>query len=145
MFVNRLIFLLSLVGILIAIYVLQSWLRQAPIVCLSGGCETVRKSSASYPFGIPVPVFGLIGYTILAVCAFFRTINLKAYKLKLVNQIMMGVAIFGICFVSWFTYTELFIIRGVCMWCAISTVNMFIVATLVMTSNNFSHETNRRI
>lgn len=127
---NRIIFVLSLVGVAIAIYVLQSFLRQSPIVCLSTGCEIVRKSSYSYPFGIPVPAFGLVGYSLLALLSFLRTTGEKPWMLKA----MLGIAIFGILFVSWFTYTELFVIKGVCTWCAISTVNMYIIFALVLKS-----------
>lgn len=129
---NRIIFVLSLVGIIIAIYVLQSWLRESPIVCLTGGCETVRKNPASYPFGIPVPLFGLIGYFFLTLFSFLRTFNTKLETIFL--RFMLGIAIFGVLFVTWFTYTELFIIKGICMWCAISTVNMYIVFILVYKS-----------
>lgn len=129
---NRITFVLSLFGVGVALYVLQSWLRQAPIVCVSGGCETVRKSAASYPFGIPVPLFGLIGYTLLALFSFLRTMNFKQKVMKTFLTIMLGVGIFGVLFVSWFTYTELFIIHGVCMWCAISAVNMGLIFLLVL-------------
>lgn len=128
---NRLIFVLALLGVAMAVYVLQSFLRQAPIVCISTGCETVRKSAAAWPLGVPVPAFGLVGYAVLAVCAFLKTTTLDSRSSKLVTNVMLGVAIFGVSFVSWFTYTELFIIRGVCMWCAISAVNMFVIASLV--------------
>lgn len=92
---NRLIFLLSLAGIAIAVYVLQSFIRQTPIVCVNTGCETVRKSASSY---------------------------------------ILGLAAFGVVFVSWFTYTEIFVIKAVCTWCAISAVNMFIIFFLVLIS-----------
>ena len=32
---------------------------------------------------------------------------------------ILGIAIFGVLFVSWFTYTEVFIIKAICTWCAI--------------------------
>lgn len=129
-FFNRVIFVLSLLGIAMAIYVLQSFLRQSPIVCISTGCEVVRKSPASYPFGIPVPAFGLVGYSLLALFSFLRTTGEKPWILKA----MLGIAIFGVAFVSWFTYTELFVIKGVCTWCAISAVNMFIIFIMVIKS-----------
>lgn len=129
-YLNRIIFVLSLLGVAMAIYVLQSFLRQSPIVCISSGCEIVRKSSSSYPFGMPVPAFGLVGYSLLAILAFMRTTGEKPWILKA----MLGIATFGVLFVSWFTYTELFVIRGVCMWCAISAVNMVIVFLLLLKS-----------
>jgi len=128
---NRVIFVLSLAGILMASYVLQGWVRHSSILCLTGGgCTLVQKSHYSYPFGVPVPAVGLIGYTILAVLSFLRTTSTNKNLLKGI----LGMALFGVCFVSWFTYTELFLIKGVCMWCAISAVNMFVIFILAVTS-----------
>ncbi len=133
---NRIIFILSLLGIAMATYVLQSWLRQSSILCFTGGgCDLVRKSPASYLFGvIPVPAVGLVGYTVLAILAFLRTTKLQALSSKLLLRFMLGMATFGVVFVSWFTYTELFVIKGICTWCAISAVNMLIIFLLAVKS-----------
>ncbi len=135
---NRIVFFLSLIGILMAIYVLQSFIRKTGIVCVTSGCELVRKSPLSYLFGFfPVPAVGLIGYTIITILAFLRTTSQKAWILTG----MLGMATFGVVFVSWFTYTELFIIKGVCTWCALSAVNMIVIffillRTYLATNNN---------
>lgn len=126
---NRIIFVLSIAGLLMGIYVLQSFLRKSGIICFTGGgCEAVRKSALSYPFGIPVPAIGVAGYAFLVILTFLRTTNTTLGK-KLLWWIL-GMATFGICFVTWFTYTEIFLIKGICMWCAISTVNMYIIFAL---------------
>lgn len=130
---NRVLFILSIAGLLMGSYVLQSFLRQTGVICLTGGgCEAVRKSPLSYPFGIPVPAIGVVGYTILVVLTFLRTINQKLEK-KLLSGIL-GMATFGVCFVTWFTYTELVLIKGVCMWCALSAVNMYVIFALTLLS-----------
>jgi uncharacterized membrane protein len=81
---NRSIIFLSLLGIAMAIYVTQSFLRKTGVYCLNaGGCEAVRKAPESYLFGFfPVPAVGLIGYTVIALCAFLRTTNEKLWMLK---------------------------------------------------------------
>lgn len=128
---NRIIFVLSIAGIIMGSYVLQSFLRQTGIICLTGGgCEAVRRSALSYPFGIPVPAVGVVGYTVLLVLSFLRT--LKTDKRLLWG--IFGMALFGICFVTWFTYTEIFLIKGICMWCAISAVNMYMIFGLTLKS-----------
>ena len=133
--INRIIFFLSLAGIAMAIYVTQSFLRHTNIYCVTSGCELVRKSPSSYLFGVfPVPAVGLIGYTILAICTFLKTTNLTSRVSYLVSRVILGMATFGVVFVSWFTYTELFIIKGICMWCAISAGNMFIIFGLSLQS-----------
>jgi len=132
---NRIIFILSIAGILMAVYVLQSWLRHSSIICLNGqGCATVQKSPYSYPLGIPVPAVGLVGYTILAILSFLRTTSSSKGLLKGI----LGMGIFGVCFVSWFTYTELFLIKGVCTWCVVSAVNMVIIFILAYISTRIS-------
>lgn len=125
---NRMIFVLSLLGIAIAAYVTQSFLRQAPIVCINSGCEIVRKSPYSNLFGIPVPGYGLVGYTLLATLAFLRTTSTKLNKQLL--PWIVGIATGGVAFVAWFTYMELFVIRGVCTWCAVSAANMVTIASI---------------
>lgn len=127
---NRIIFILSIIGTIIAIYVTQSFLRQSSIICINSGCETVRKSPFSYILGIPVPVFGLIGYSVMSIVSFLRT----AMDSKILLNIILGISIFGICFTSWFTYTEIFLIKGICTWCAISAVNMWIIFFLTLKS-----------
>jgi uncharacterized membrane protein len=128
---QRIVFFLSLLGVVMAIYVLQSFLRQSPIVCVSSGCEIVRKHPASYPFGIPVPTFGLVGYTILVIAAFIKTFSIRPKLQTFLSTLMLCVAIFGAAFVSWFTYIELTVIKGICMWCAISGVNMFVILSIL--------------
>jgi len=132
---NRLVFILSLAGIIVAVYVLQSFVRQSSIICVNQGCELVRKSAYSYPFGIPVPAFGLVGYTLLAILTFLRTTSTSK---KLLYPIL-AIAIFGILFVTWFTYMELFVIRAVCTWCAISAVNMYLIFYLTFRMFNEIH------
>ncbi len=130
LYLNRIIFVLAIVGILIAAYVTQSFLRKVGIICVSSGCELVRKSPASYLWGVPVPSVGLLGYSTIAILAFLRTTN----PAKGLLYGILGMTIFGVLFTGWFTYTELFVIKGVCTWCAISTVNMFVLFCLALKS-----------
>ena len=127
---NRIIFLFALVGTAVAAYVFQSFVRESPIVCLNSGCEIVRKSPYSSILGFPVPGFGLIGYTLIAVLAFIRTINKNEALLKLI----LGIAVFGVLFVAWFTFTEIFVINAICTWCAVSAVIMTLIFILAFKS-----------
>lgn len=134
--INRIIFVLSIAGLIMGAYVLQSFLRQTGVICLTGGgCDLVRTSPISYPFGIPVPAIGVAGYTGLAILAFLQTLSTnQERRTKNLLKAMLGIAIFGICFVTWFTFMELFVIHGICMWCAISAVNMYVIFGLVVYS-----------
>jgi uncharacterized membrane protein len=133
---NRMIFILALAGVIMGGYVLQSFMRQSSIICLNGSaCETVRKSAESWPFGIPVPLFGVIGYACMVILTFLRTTSSDTRLLKGI----LGIAVFGVCFVSWFTYTEVFVIHAICTWCAISAVNMVIIFFLTLASFKTKH------
>ena len=100
----------------------------------------MRKSPSSYLFGFfPVPAVGLIGYTIITILAFLRTTSSKAWIL----MGMLGMATFGVVFVSWFTYTELFVIKGICTWCALSAVNMVIIFFILLRTY-FATKTNTK-
>ena len=140
--INRAIFIPSLIGIVIAFYVTQSFVRGSTIVCVNSGCELVRKSPTSYLFGkVPVPAVGLAGYTLLALFTFLRTtspVNFRKYLWGI-----LGMSLFGVGFVSWFTFTELFIIKGVCTWCAISAVNMVTIFILSLVSYHFLNQTSK--
>ena len=131
---NRVIFILSIIGVIIAIYVFQSFVRQTSIVCVNSGCETVRKSPYSYIFGFPVPGVGLIGYSFLAILAFLRTMSTD----KRLLYGMLGISTFGVMFVGWFTFTEIFIIKAICTWCAISAVNMLVIFLLTVASSRLT-------
>lgn len=130
---NRIIFVLAIIGIVIAAYVTQSFVRKVGIVCVTSGCEAVRKSPASYLWGIPVPSVGLLGYSIIAILAFLRT-TINDQRSKNLLKGILGMTAFGVAFTTWFTYTELFVIKGVCTWCAISTVNRFVLFYLALKS-----------
>ncbi len=135
---NRIMFVLAILGVCIAIYVTQSFLRQSSILCVSTGCEIVRKNASSYILGIPVPAFGLIGYAFLVILTFLRSMGEKREKKLL--PFILGIAAFGVVFVSWFTYTELFVIHAICTWCAISAVNMTIIFFLAFKSYQLAKE-----
>ena len=140
---NRVIFFLSILGVLIALYVTQSFVRKTGIVCLNTGCEQVRKNPASYIFGIPVPVFGFIGYSFIAILAFLRTTTNYELRTKLLLTWMLGISTFGVLFVSWFTYTELYIIQAVCTWCVVSAINMVFIFILTLYTYSQSRSKNQ--
>lgn len=137
MFYNRLIFVLAIVGFVIAGYVLQGYLRNSSVFCpAGGGCDEVRKSPYSWPFGVPVPAIGFVGYAVIATLAFLRTAVPKKEKQLLMG--LVGMSAFGAAFVTWFTLTEAFLIKGYCSWCIISAIDMYTLFGLILTSFQIS-------
>lgn len=124
---NRIIFVLSILGIAMASYVLQGALRHTTVVCLTSGCELVQKSPYSWLLGIPVSAYGLVGYSLLALLSFFRSFTGDAR----IYKTMLAIAIGGTGFVLWFSSVQAFKIGGFCMWCLLSTVNMITIFLLL--------------
>lgn len=120
--INRIIFILSLFGLLIAGYVLYTYVTGSPIVCVNQGCDLVRKSPYANVFGLPVPLYGFVGYIIIAILSFLYTTNI-VWKNK-IPLIRFVISAGGFLFVSYLSFLEAFVIKGWCMWCVFSAIIM---------------------
>ena len=128
---NTIIFALALVGFFIAVYLSKQYLSGSPVICLTGGCEKVRLSPLSKIYGIPVPVFGLIGYSLIVVMAFFRTLNAELEK-KLLKPILI-VAGGGLLFSAYNNFVDWFLIKAFCQYCFVC---LLIMIGLVITAKS---------
>jgi len=126
--INRIIFVLSIFGILIAAYVLYSYVTDSPIVCVNQGCDLVRKSPYANVFGLPVPLYGFLGYIIIMILSFLYTTSV-AWKNKIL-LIRFVISAGGFLFVSYLTFLEAYVIKGWCMWCVFSAIIMTTVFIL---------------
>lgn len=117
---NRLILILSLIGLLVSAYLSYSKLSGIPVKCsLLTGCETVEQSSYSMIFGIPVAVLGLVFYLSLIISTFFR-VNIN-YK-DLISKFVLIATAFGFIFSLYLTYLELYVIFAICAYCVLSAL-----------------------
>lgn len=126
---NTLIFIFALIGVFIAIYLSKQYLTNSPVICLTGGCEKVRLSPFSKIAGIPVPVFGLVGYSLILVMAFLRTtsVDLETKLLKPIFWVALG----GLVFSAYNNFVDWFIIKSFCQYCFVC---LLIMIGLVVTS-----------
>lgn len=122
---------LDFLGLLIASYLSFVELRnELPACGIVKGCETVATSEYSRINGIPVAVFGVILSIVLMALA-LRWWRTNSPGLLLAHYALSFV---GVIFEGYFTYLELFVIRAVCMWCALYAVSLllrFLVALAV--------------
>ena len=59
---------LSLLGLFDSLYLLYSYTSPSrPMVCIGTGCDAVRASAYSTLWGVSMPVFGVLGYTLLGI------------------------------------------------------------------------------
>jgi uncharacterized membrane protein len=119
--------LLSLVGLLIAAYMLLYKLGVIEqVACGTGACASVQESPFAVFLGIPVPLWGVIGYGAILVLSLIglqeNTVTDRRFALAL---LLMCAYAFG--FSLYLTWVEAALIRAWCRWC----VGSAIVATLL--------------
>lgn len=109
---------LSLTGLTIAAYLTTVYLQDlSPLCGRSGGCVTVQHSRYAHLLGIPMPMFGLVGYALL-----FITACLPGQRARAAGMVFTVVAI-GASVVL--TYLELNVIHAICFWCVASATCAF--------------------
>jgi uncharacterized membrane protein len=114
--------LLSLVGILIALYLtLYKIGIVGNLTCSVGSCETVNTSRWSMLFGLPVAAWGLAAYVALFALALAGTTDRYAGS-PTISWVLVALAGWSLVFSAWLTYLELFVINAICIWCVTSAV-----------------------
>jgi protein-disulfide isomerase/rhodanese-related sulfurtransferase len=122
--------LLALVGIFISLYLLWVYTSAShTMVCLGTGCDTVRMSDYSHLRGIPMPVFGVVGYLVIAILIVSEALAPPARALDL-RYALAGVAGFGFSYSMYLEYLQGFVIHAFCAWCVTSGVVMTLLAVL---------------
>jgi uncharacterized membrane protein len=129
--INRLIFILSLGGLLVSGYLLERYISGGRIACGSDlGCDLVRKSAYSHLFGVPLPFYGLVYYLIILGLSFFKTIK----PFKHLNLMLLFFSLIGLLVSLYLFYLEIFVIRAVCFWCTVSGVITLQIFSLCLIS-----------
>lgn len=111
---------LSLIGILLAVYLLweqnfRSSFQPCNINAIVN-CDAIISGSVSKTLGLPTPLYGLIGYIVI----FFAAI-LKRKKLAL------SMVTFGLVFCFWIAYQELFLLHAICPACILCQLIMIVI------------------
>lgn len=107
---------LAVVGVLVAGYLAAVKLAgQLPVCGPLRGCEEVALSAYSEIGGFPVAILGagFSGLLLLLHGAAWRTRDRR------ILMIAYGLGLFGMVFVAYLTYVELFVIHAVCVWCVV--------------------------
>ncbi|GEM_PF-460320 len=127
---KMLVVLLALAGTLLAGYLTYHHyvLSSQPLICFVGGtdCEDVQSSDFGSWFGVPVAVFGLIGYVAITLAALVALRTHGRLLLGLTNA-QLGLATFGFAASIYFTSIEAFVLHKWCAWCVGSAILMTLV------------------
>ncbi len=130
---RKLIFFgLSLVGLFDALYLLWTYVSPSrPMVCIGGGCDAVRASSYAYPWGVPMPVLGVIGYLLITLLVIADPL-VSFGVARLARHALAAGTTFGFLFSAYLDYLQGFVIHAYCTWCVTSGVIMTILCALAL-------------
>jgi protein-disulfide isomerase len=129
---KTLFLLLSLLGLFDSLYLL--WVYASPwrpLACLGSGCDAVRISSFSKLAGQPVPLYGVVGYSLLALLILAEAL-VPARLARGIHWALGSITGAGLLFSIYLTYVEAFVIRAWCFWCVISTLVMGCLSALAV-------------
>ena len=128
LFANRLIFILSLLGLGVSSFLFYEYSIAGSIICpTGGGCDIVRASPYSLFLGISIPILGIVFYLAMAVLAVVRS---QASSRKILFYLQLLITVAGVGFGIYLTLLEIFVIRAICFWCVLS----FIISLMILLS-----------
>jgi len=122
---------LTVLGLLVSIYMTIYKVTNNESMCIgSGGCSIVNASGYSSVRGIPVAVFGVIGY--LAILALFYLENKPGFFQTNGSMLQFAVTLTGFLFTVWLVYVEVALLKAYCPFCITSQVAMTIIFILTV-------------
>lgn len=118
---------LSLVGILIALYLTLYKIGViGDLSCTLGSCETVNTSKWATFLGLPVAAWGLAAYISLFALSLAGTADHRAGS-QTISLLLVAISAWSVLFSAWLTYLELFVIHAICIWCVTSAVLLVVI------------------
>jgi uncharacterized membrane protein len=120
---------LSLIGFFVAFYLLL-WKVGVlgELACTTGGCETVQTSAYSSFLGVPVALYGVVGFVAMFVVSLvgLQPVWLERREPTILLTVVSGI---GVCFSAYLTYLEAAVIHAWCQWCVASAIIVAAVFT----------------
>jgi protein-disulfide isomerase/rhodanese-related sulfurtransferase/uncharacterized membrane protein len=129
---KSLLLALSLLGLFDSSYLWWAYTSPSrPMVCLGGGCDAVRSSPLAYPAGIPMPVFGVAMYAVLALLILAEPLLSPSFARR-ARQAVAGISGAGFLFSLYLSGVEAFVLHAWCTWCVISAVTVTLIFVLAV-------------
>jgi len=120
---------LALLGLAVSIYMTIFKLTDNEKMCIgNGGCSKVNSSVYAEIDGIPVALFGVGGYAVIAALLFMEDRN--QFLEENGTMILFGLALIGFLFTLYLIYVELALIHALCPFCLTSQISMTILFIL---------------
>ena len=122
---------LTVLGLLVSIYMTIYKVTNNESMCIgSGGCSIVNASGYSEVRGIPVAVFGVLGY--LSILALLYLENKSEFFQTNGGMLQFAVTLAGFLFTVWLIYVEVALIKAYCPFCITSQAAMTIIFILTV-------------
>ncbi len=122
---------LTVLGLLVAIYMTVYKLTNNDSMCLGlGGCSIVNASGYSEVRGIPVAVFGVIGY--LSILALFYLEGKPGFFQTNGSMLQFAITLTGFLFTVWLIYVEVALLKAYCPFCITSQAAMTLIFILTV-------------
>ncbi len=119
---------LSVLGIILSAYLTYLHFTEGQAAFCSEGseCDQVRQSDFAAMLGIPVALFGILGYALIIV---FTLISISRKRRWLFLYIL---ALGGVTFSAYLTYVELFVIKAICKYCVVLALIMTAIFLILL-------------
>ncbi len=132
MYMNKKIYfwvkVLAVIGLMLGTYLMYEQITQSAwrpcTINATVNCDAVISGEVAKTLGIPTPLYGLVGYTLILIGAFTKN-----------KKLILGMASFGLAFCMYIAYVELFMLRTVCPVCIGCQIDMIITFILALTLN----------
>ena len=128
---KQVIIVLTVLGVLVSIYMTIYKVTNNESMCIgSGGCSIVNASGYSSVRGIPVAVFGVIGY--LSSLALLYLETKPGFFQTNGSMLLFTVTLTGFLFTVWLVYVEVALIKAYCPFCITSQISMTLIFILTV-------------
>ena len=128
----KIIFFLSLIGIILSSYLLNLHYIDAKKPCDINdtlSCSKVSQSIYSELFGIPVSLLGIFGYLWLGLLsmAIYNGWDVKFNLQRYSKKVLAAITVSALLFSLYLTYTEFFLIKAFCILCLFSQAVILVI------------------
>ena len=120
--------ILAVIGLMLGTYLMYEQITQSAwrpcTINATVNCDAVISGEVAKTLGIPTPLYGLVGYTLILIGAFTKN-----------KKLILWMASFGLLFCMYIAYVELFMLRTVCPVCIGCQIDMIITFILALMLN----------
>src|SRR5574341_773623 len=120
---------LTIIGLLVSVYMTIYKITSNDNMCIgSQGCSVVNSSRYAELYGIPVALFGVIGY--IAILAILLLERNPGFFQQNGSMLFFGLSLTGFLFTLYLIFLEVALIKAYCPFCIASQTAMTLIFIL---------------